>query len=399
MDGPSSNHIVAEAALEAWAGVWGRTGPPQEPTAIHDARELLAPPGLEQLSGEPLPPPTGDALRKAACSQRGRGCGLDHWTREGVRVLPKAAYQALAEVCRVVEEEGAFPPEGRGTIAVRLSKGKRDAALLQRNLGLLPRIYRIWVHGRTPAGGSQWSRESGHDWAWGSGSGRGSPDAAWQAALQAETALIWGRSYGGVLYDCCQCYERVPLRVAAGSSAKARSPVRLARAALAQNAAPRAVRTAGANSSWQSCLGGLVVGCGFAGYILRCVLAARSQRYSEMPRKLRSALWPMIATSRPKDPRRFVARGLAAATAAWKRGIENISGEFNVEKTVALVNRPRARRAVAAALAEFGVRTASVARDLGGFGGSCAPQCHCPGEAGAQHESQGEPACHHQGPA
>ena len=141
------------------------------------------------------------------------------------------------------------------------------------------------------------------------------------------------------------------------------------------------------------------MGCGFAGYILRCVLAARSQRYSEMPRKLRSALWPMIATSRPKDPRRFVARGLAAATAAWKRGIENISGEFNVEKTVALVNRPRARRAVAAALAEFGVRTASVARDLGGFGGSCAPQCHCPGEAGAQHESQGEPACHHQGPA
>ena len=222
--------IVAEAAPEAWAGVWGRTGPPHEPTATHDARELLARPGFEQLSGELLPPFTGDAFRKVACSQRGRGCGLDHWTWEEVRVLPKEVCQALAEVCRLVEEEGAFPPEGRGTIEVLLSKGKGDAAILQRSLGLLPRIYRIWVAARQPEA-RQWSRESGHDWAWGSGSGRGSPDAAWQAALQAETALARGRSYGGVLYDCRQCYERVPLRVAAGSSAKARFPARLARVA------------------------------------------------------------------------------------------------------------------------------------------------------------------------
>ena len=355
---------VAEVALEAWAGVWGRTGPPHDPTAIHAAREWLSRPGLEQLSSAPLPPLTGDALRKAACSQKGRGCGLDHWTREEVRALPKEAYQALAEVYRLVEDEGAFPPEGRGTIEVLLSKGKGDAALLQRNLGLLPRLYRIWVAARQPEV-RQWSRESGHDWSWGSGSGRGSPDAAWQAAFQAETALARGRSYGGVLYDCRQCYERVPLSVAAGSSAKALFPARLARVALAQYAAPRAVRTAGAISSWQSCPGGLVAGCGFAGYILRCVL---SGPVAEVQRDAPDAAVRVVADDchiSAEGSAPAVARALAAATAAWKRGIEDTGGELNVDKTVALVNRPPARRAVAAGLAEFGVRTASAARDLG----------------------------------
>ena len=156
---------IAEAALEAWTGIWKRVGETHAPGAVHAARSAPARPGDDCLGHEPLPPLTGEAVRRAACGQAGRGCGFDHWTSEELRTLPVEAFNALTAAHHLVEEEGAFLPQGLGTIEILFSKGKGDEPLMQRNIGLLPCIYRVWAAARQPVV-KRWRKDHGYAWAW-----------------------------------------------------------------------------------------------------------------------------------------------------------------------------------------------------------------------------------------
>lgn len=316
------------------------------------------------LDDLPLRPLTAAGVRRAAQRQKGRGDGLDHWRRDELRALPEEAYEGLAVAYALVEEEGAFPDRLRATLEVLFGKGRGEEPLDQRNIGLLPRLYRVWAAARQ-GDVREWREQSGHTWSWGAGRGRGSGDAAWHSAFAAEVAKARRRAYGQLLFDCRQCYERVPLQVAAGAAAAESFPGRLARVALKQYAAPRALRHAGALSNWTLCRRGLVAGCGLAGDLLRCTLARPARAVQEAAPGATLRLVMDDCTVEAEGTSTAVGCSLRQAADTWRAEVESLEGELNVGKTKLLANGPRARRALRKAMAGSGIDLADEARDLG----------------------------------
>ena len=117
--------------------------------------------------------PIAGALEiRSAIKAGGKGCGIDNWSKEELAKQPNESFEALAFVLDAVECEGGFPLELRGALEILQSKGKGPEILDQRNLGLLPRIYRVWAALRQPIV-QAWAREHIGDWSWGNCRGRG----------------------------------------------------------------------------------------------------------------------------------------------------------------------------------------------------------------------------------
>ena len=266
---------LAEQALQEWASVWGADCPRGGSTfAEATAGAFQAP--TAGLGGEALGPIDIGDLRRAI-RRGGKGCGVDHWSREEMLALPDIALEALALVLRRIEEEGAFPSAARGIVEVLMTKGQGLALLDQRLIGILARTYRVWAALRQ-APVRTWRAHRLGGWAWGAGPGRGAEDAAVLSTAVAEHAALVGQACGEVLFDCTKCYETVGLEAAALAAARHQFPGRIARIALAQYAGPRTIAIAGANSGWVATKSGLVAGCGHAVHLLQTVMIDPAER-------------------------------------------------------------------------------------------------------------------------
>ena len=74
-----------------------------------------------------------------------KAAGLDTWTLQELRQLQGPAREALAKVMNPVEGEGQFPPALSGSHVVFLLKREGDDPFLQRPIGILPMLCRLWA--------------------------------------------------------------------------------------------------------------------------------------------------------------------------------------------------------------------------------------------------------------
>ena len=215
------------AALEA--------PPHQEPQALPFA-EL---PHMPSLTGDLL----WDVVRHIP---RAKAQGLDAWSPDGFKALPRAAFDDLAEVLTQVEAEGRWPEGLTGAIVALLPETDDHGPLAQRPISLLPMVYRLWAAARG-AILKEWFAREGHASAWGQGKGKGADTAAWMAAAQAELAAAGGYDAFAAYIDCETCYDHTYLSDLAFQGCF-QGISRLASLAAAQYTGQRYVRWAGALS-------------------------------------------------------------------------------------------------------------------------------------------------------
>ena len=150
---------VAQEAARQWGELWrppGGTGPPQ-------ALPFSELPDLPPLSGHLL----WDIVRHIP---RAKAQGLDAWSPDDLKALPREAYDDLALVLGCIEEEGRWPDGLTGAIVALLPKKNDHSPLAQRPISLLPMVYRLWAAARG-AILKEWFTREGHPSAWGQGLG------------------------------------------------------------------------------------------------------------------------------------------------------------------------------------------------------------------------------------
>ena len=213
---------VAEGALQAWAGLW------RAHQAVPEAQGTFV---QDSLDDAPLPALKVQDLRACLAQPAGQGKGVDSWTGAELKSLPQVALQGLVHLYGRFEALGSFPPGAQCVLEVLLDKGVGDQPLSQRNIGMLPKVYRVWCRRNHL---QDWRRGKNWTWAWGTGPGRGAEDAAWLAHFDVGEAQVLGWSSAEVLLDSEKCYERIRLDIAEQRMRSAGFPGRLGRLALAQ---------------------------------------------------------------------------------------------------------------------------------------------------------------------
>ena len=133
-----------------------------------------------------MPPFTSDFLWDVVKHiTRAKAQGLDAWSPDDLKALPREAFNDLAEVLAKVEAEGKWPARLSGAIVALLPK-KDDHGPLG-PISLLPMVDRFRAAARGAILKERFVRE-GHASAWAQGKGKGADTAAWMAAAQAELA-------------------------------------------------------------------------------------------------------------------------------------------------------------------------------------------------------------------
>ena len=142
---------------------------------------------------------------------RAKAQGLDAWSPDDFKALPREAFDDLAAVLAQVEAEGKLPAGFSGAIVALLPKKEDHGPLAQRPVSLFPMVYRLWAAARG-AILKEWFVREGHASAWGQGKGRGADTAAWMAAAQAELAAAGGYdALAAYNIDCEKCYDHISL--------------------------------------------------------------------------------------------------------------------------------------------------------------------------------------------
>ena len=125
---------VAQEAARQWGQLWRPLQEGDRPQALH----------FSDLPG--MPPLTGDLLWDVVRHiPRAKAQGLDAWSPDDLKALPREAYEDLARVLVAVEEEGVWPDELTGAIVTVLPKKSDHSPLAQRPISLLPMVYRLWA--------------------------------------------------------------------------------------------------------------------------------------------------------------------------------------------------------------------------------------------------------------
>ena len=208
---------VAQEAAEQWGGALeaspptpGAPGPPVRRSA-RDA----------PLTGALL----WDVVRHIF---RAKAQGLDAWSPDDLKALPREAFDCLAAVLTQVEAEGKWPAGLSGAIVALLPKKDDHGQLAQRPISLLPMVYKLWAAARG-AILKEWFVREGHASAWGQGKGKGADTAASMAAAQAELAAAGGYDAFAAYIDCEKCYDHVSISdLAFQGCLPGRGPVRVA---------------------------------------------------------------------------------------------------------------------------------------------------------------------------
>ena len=194
-----------------------------------------------------MPPLTGALLWDVVKHiLRAKDQGLDAWSPDDIKALPREAFDDLAAVLTQVEAEGEWPAGLSGAIVTLLPKKDDHGPLAQRPISFLPMVYRLWAAARG-AILKEWFVREGHASAWGQGKGKGADTAAWMAAAQAELAAAGSYDAFAAYIDCEKCYDHVSLSDLA-SQGCLQGLGRLVSLAAAQYVGQRYVRWAGALS-------------------------------------------------------------------------------------------------------------------------------------------------------
>ena len=189
---------IAQEAAEQWGRLWKPPPPSQEPQALP----------FDDLPG--MPPLTGallwDVVRHIP---RDKAQGVDAWSPDDLKALPREAFDDLAAVLAQVEAEGKWPAGLLGATVALLPKKEHHGPLAQKPISLLP-VYKLWAAARG-AILKEWFVREGHASAWGQGKGKGADTAAWMAAAQAELAAAGSYDSFAAHIDCEKCYDHISL--------------------------------------------------------------------------------------------------------------------------------------------------------------------------------------------
>ena len=155
-----------------------------------------------------MPPLTGDILWDVVKHiPRAKTQGLDAWSLDDLKALPREAFDDLAEILAQVEAESKWPEKLSGAIVALLPKKDDHGPLAQRSISLLPMVYKLWAAARG-AILKDWFAKQRHASAWGQDKSKGADTAAWMAAAQAELASAGGYDAFAAYIDCEKCYRR-----------------------------------------------------------------------------------------------------------------------------------------------------------------------------------------------
>ena len=267
---------VAQEAARQWGSLW-RPPLQQEPQAFPFA-EL---PGMPPLTGDLL----WDVVRHIP---RAEAQGLDAWSPDDLKAMPKKAFDDLADVLAQLGAEGKWL-EGLSEAIVALFPKKDDhGPLAQRPISLLPMVYKLWA-AACGAILKDWFAKEGHASAWGQGKGKGADTAAWMAAAQAELASAGGYDAFAAYIDCEKCYDHISLSDLAFQGCL-QGMGRLVSLAAAQYTGQRYIRWAGALSRPVDPTHGIPAGCPLANGMLHLFLfgAMRSTTDQAQETKLRT---------------------------------------------------------------------------------------------------------------
>ena len=146
---------VAQEAAKQWGRLWKPPPRHQEPQALPFA-DL---PGMPPLTGALLWDVVGH-------TPRAKAQGLDAWSPDDLKALPREAFNDLAAVLAQVEAEGKWPAGLSGAIVALLPKKDDHGPLAQRPISFFPMVYRLWAAARG-AVLKEWFVREGHASAWG----------------------------------------------------------------------------------------------------------------------------------------------------------------------------------------------------------------------------------------
>ena len=191
---------VAKEAARQWGQLWKPPPPHQEPQALPFA-ELPH-----------MPPFTSDLLWEMVRHiPRAEAQGLDAWSPDDLKALPKEAFDDLADVLTKVGAESKWPEGLSGAIVALLPKKDDHGPLAQRPISLPPMVYKLWAAARG-AILKEWFAREGYASAWGQGKRKGADTAARMAAAQAELASAGGYDALAAYIGCEKCYDHISLR-------------------------------------------------------------------------------------------------------------------------------------------------------------------------------------------
>ena len=210
---------------------------------------------------------------------RAKAQGLDAWSPDDLKALPKDAFDDLAAVLAQVEAEGKWPAGLSGAIVTLLPKKEDHGPLAQRPISLLPMVYKLWAAARR-AILKEWFVREGHASAWGQGEGKVADTAAWMAAAQAELAAAGAYDSFAAYIDCEKCYDHISLSDLAFQGCL-QGLGKLVSLAVAQYTGQRYVRWAGALSQPVDPTHGIPAGCPLANGMLHLFLLRAMRNTSD----------------------------------------------------------------------------------------------------------------------
>ena len=294
---------------------------------------------------------------------RAKAQGLDAWSPDDFKALPREAFDDLAEVLTQVEAEGRWPEGLTGAIVALLPKKDDHEPLAQRPISLLPMVYKLWAAARG-AILKEWFAREGHASAWGQSKGKGADTAAWMAAAQAELAAAGGYDAIAAYIDCEKCYDHTSLSDLAFQGCL-QGIGRLASLATAQYAGQRYVRWARALSKPVDPTHGIPAGCPLANGMLHLFLlrAMGSTKDQAQGAKLRTYAddWRFFAKGMRRKAAHDIVGGFAAATDGLRRSGMVVS----LTKSVILASGGSARAVLRQVAGAFGAQVAIHVKDLG----------------------------------
>ena len=158
-----------------------------------------------------FPPITGSDIKEVCASAAESAAGLDVWAPADFKHLSDTAYERLAELFEMIEDQGRWPEAALHARAAYMEKDEDDAhnPLAYRVLLIMPTIYRKWATVRLQQLQSwidRWALEE----MYAGTKGQGAADGSYHTALQIELCKLYGIPYKGGAADIYKCFDQIP---------------------------------------------------------------------------------------------------------------------------------------------------------------------------------------------
>ncbi len=353
---PLDRQQVVDAQAKWWSDFWG-------------VGLDLCKPSWENLAGvPPLPRPTVSQMRAALRSfPSGTALAWDGLNPRLMSRLSEARLEELISLMMEAEATGCWP-EGIGDVTVVLLP-RPDGGF--RPIGLFPFMVRAWFRVRRPLV-LKWEAETeaARDYLF-AGKQKGAHVAAWQHAFRAEHAADSGATFAALLLDMEKCFEVVPHDVLAREAEQLGYPLQLLRLSLASYRLPRVLSADGAFSAEVIAERGIAAGSGLATAELRVLLIRLLDRVRAIYPSIKLSAYVDDISADATSTSPNVVATVSGAGRMLCQGLLDLGLRLSTSgKCIVIATAPTVARQVAHRLADFGVKAADRAKNLGtGIGG------------------------------